>query len=281
METAESVDALRKIVKRWRDSGDRIALVPTMGNLHDGHIKLVEIARSLASRVVTSIFVNPAQFGEGEDYNQYSRPLEEDSRKLCDKRVDLLFVPPVSEVYPEGCHTYVDVHGLSNILCGEFRPTHFRGVSTVVCKLFNMVQPDMAIFGEKDFQQLLLIRTMVTNLNIPVEIVGAPTVREADGLAMSSRNMYLSAEERKQAAKLYRSLCDAEVSIKRENHDFRQIEAQQWNRLQASGFKPDYFSIRRKNDLGVAEKGDRELVILAAAWLGRARLIDNIQFFVS
>ncbi len=139
----------------------------------------------------------------------------------------------------------------------------------------------MAIFGEKDFQQLLLIRTMVTNLNIPVEIVGCANRSEADGLAMSSRNMYLSAEERKQAAKLYRSLCDAEVSIKRENHDFRQIEAQQWNRLQASGFKPDYFSIRRKNDLGVAEKGDRELVILAAAWLGRARLIDNIQFFVS
>ena len=281
METIEKIDALRGIIKLWRNSGDRIALVPTMGNLHDGHLKLVEIAQSSASRVVTSIFVNPAQFGEGEDYDQYSRPLEEDSRKLCDKRVDLLFAPAVAEVYPEGYRTYVDVHGLSNILCGEFRPTHFRGVSTVVCKLFNMVQPDIAIFGEKDFQQLVVIRTMAANLNIPVEIVGAPIVRENDGLAMSSRNMYLSAEERKQAATLYRSLRDAEMFIKKEIHDFRQIEFQQCNRLKASGFTPDYFSIRRKNDLGVAEKGDRELVVLAAAWLGKARLIDNVQLLVS
>ena len=281
METVESIDALREIIKRWRIAGDRIALVPTMGNLHVGHLKLVEIAQGLATRVVVSIFVNPTQFGEGEDYEQYSRPLVEDSRKLSDKRVDLLFVPPVAEVYPQDCHTYVDVQGLSHILCGEFRPTHFRGVSTIVCKLFNMVQPDVALFGEKDFQQLLLIRTMVVNLDIPVEIVSAPIIREDDGLAMSSRNMYLSAEERKQAATLYRSLRDSEESIKKGNHDFRQIERQQWNRLKASGFKPDYFSIRRKNDLAVAEKGDRELVVLAAAWLGKARLIDNLQILVS
>lgn len=281
METVESIDALREIIKRWRNAGDRIALVPTMGNLHVGHLKLVEIAQGLATRVVASIFVNPAQFGKGEDYEQYSRPLGEDSRKLCAKRVDLLFAPPVAEVFPQNCSTYVEVHGLSNILCGEFRPTHFRGVSTIVCKLFNMVQPDVAIFGEKDFQQLLLIRTMVVNLDIPVEIVSAPIIREDDGLAMSSRNMYLSAEERKQAATLYRSLRDSEVFIKKGNHDFRQIERQQWNRLKALGFKPDYFSIRRKNDLAVAEKGDRELVVLAAAWLGKARLIDNLQILVS
>lgn len=280
METVATIDALREIVKSWRDSGDRIALVPTMGNLHAGHLKLIEIAQGLASRVVASIFVNPAQFSEGEDYDEYPQSLETDSQKLCDKGVDLLFAPAIEEVYPENCCTYVEVEGLSNILCGEFRPTHFRGVSTVVCKLFNMVGPDMAVFGEKDFQQLTLIRAMVANLDIPVEIVSVPIIRERDGLAMSSRNMYLSIVERKKAAMLYRSLRDAEVAIKRGNNSLRQIEIQQCNWLKNLGFKLDYFSIRRINDLSVAEEGDRELIILVAVWLGAARLIDNLQLFV-
>lgn len=277
MQTVESIDSLRAVIKLWRESGDRIALVPTMGNLHDGHLKLVELARGSTDRVVVSIFVNPAQFGEGEDFNAYPRSLKDDCRKLYENSTDLLFTPDIKEVYPDDCCTFVEVSKLSNMLCGEFRPTHFRGVTTIVCKLLNIVQPDVAIFGEKDFQQLVLIRIMVKDLNIPVEIVSAPIVREDDGLAMSSRNIYLSPEERNQAVRLYQSLCDAANFIKNGGRDFRQIEIQQTKYLTQAGFSLDYFSIRKKHNLELAVKGDTELVIMTAAWLGKARLIDNLQ----
>jgi len=277
MYTATTIAALRERLASWRRTGERIALVPTMGNLHAGHLQLVEAARKRADRVVVSIFVNPTQFGEGEDYASYPRTLAEDTRKLCARSTDLLFSPQPAEVYPEGSKTVVEVRELNRILCGRFRPVHFNGVTTVVSKLLNMVQPDVALFGEKDFQQLLVIRRMVADLDIPVEIVGVPTVREADGLAMSSRNDYLSVAERLIAPSLYRSLRAAKQLIEAGGRDFRQIEQQQLEALRQVGFNPDYFSIRRRSDLLLAEKQDVDLVILAAAWLGKARLIDNVQ----
>lgn len=276
MQTVETIASLRAIIKLWREAGDQIALVPTMGNLHNGHLKLIELAQGLANRVVTSIFVNPTQFGEGEDFDAYPRTLKSDLRELQKKDTDLLFAPAVTEIYPKDSFTRVDVVGLSQILCGESRPIHFRGVTTIVCKLLNMVQPDFAIFGEKDFQQLVVIRKMVKDLNIPVDIVGAPIVREEDGLAMSSRNNYLSIEERKRSVKLYQSLCEARDLII-SGYDFRQIEFKQTSVLKEVGFKPEYFSIRQKHNLELAIEDNTDLVILAAAWLGKTRLIDNLQ----
>jgi pantoate--beta-alanine ligase len=277
MHTATTIAALRERLAPWRRAGGRIALVPTMGNLHAGHLHLVEAGRECADRVVVSVFVNPIQFGESEDYASYPRTLEEDARKLRGQNADLLFSPQPTEVYPEGSQTVVEVRELNRTLCGQFRPVHFDGVATVVCKLLNMAQPDVALFGEKDFQQLLVIRRMVADLNIPVEIVGVPTVRAADGLALSSRNDYLSASERRLAPALYRSLCAAKEAIEAGSRDFRQIEQVQLAVLRQAGFSPDYFSVRRRNDLLPAADQDVALVILAAAWLGRARLIDNVQ----
>ncbi len=280
MYTATTTAALRERLAPWRRTGERIALVPTMGNLHAGHLQLVEAGRECADRVVVSIFVNPTQFGEGEDYASYPRTLEEDAQKLHEARTDLLFSPQPAEVYPQGSKTVVEVQELNKMLCGQFRPVHFNGVTTVVCKLLNMAQPDVALFGEKDFQQLQVIRRMVVDLDIPVEIVGVPTVREADGLAMSSRNDYLSAAERRIAPTLYRSLRAAKETIEAGGRDFRQMEQAQLAVLRQAGFNPDYFSIRRRSDLLLAEKQDVDLVILAAAWLGKARLIDNVQLRV-
>ena len=277
MYTVTTIAALRERLAPWRRAGERIALVPTMGNLHAGHLILVEAGRERADRVVVSVFVNPTQFGEGEDYASYPRTLEEDARKLRGQSADLLFSPQPAEVYPAETKTVVDVRELNKMLCGQFRPVHFNGVATVVCKLLNMAQPDVALFGEKDFQQLLVIRRMVADLNIPVEIVGVPTVREADGLAMSSRNDYLSAAERRLAPSLYQSLCAAKEAIEAGSRDFRQIEQAQLAVLRQAGFSPDYFSIRRRGDLLPAADQDVALVILAASWLGKARLIDNVQ----
>lgn len=287
MKTIETIAELRTTVAQWRQAGERVALVPTMGNLHAGHLQLVDRARSEAERVVVSIFVNPLQFGDagGGDFDRYPRTFSEDRRKLSmlDAAPDALFSPSVAEVYPGGFEqeTRVEVPVISNILCGAFRPGHFVGVATIVTKLFNMVQPDVAIFGEKDFQQLLVIRRLATDLCFPIKIIGLPTMREKSGLAMSSRNQYLSVEERKRAAVLYQTLLQAQQQIVSGDKDFTAIQAQASARLSEAGFRPEYVELRRRQDLLPASDEDRELVMLVAAWLGEARLIDNIMVNIS
>ena len=277
----KTADSLRAVINEWRDAGSKIALVPTMGNLHTGHLKLVDVAKSTADKVVVSIFVNPTQFCAGEDFNGYPRTMPGDLQKLQDIKTDLVFAPKISDVDPNMNRTTVELPALAQELCGQFRSGHFTGVTTIVCKLLNMVQPDLAVFGEKDFQQLTMIRMMVGDLNIPVEITGVDTVRETDGLAMSSRNFYLSEFERTNAAKLYQSLCSAKKTIITGNMDFRTIENEQLECLRDTGFKPDYFSIRRIVDLMPATQTDKNLVILVAAYLGKARLIDNVKLKIS
>ncbi len=269
---------LRKAIADWRLTGKRLAFVPTMGNLHAGHLQLVSEARQKADHVVVSIFVNPTQFGAGEDFETYPRTERKDQEKLEAAGADLLFLPSVSEMYASDAKTIVSVAGLSELHCGASRPGHFNGVATVVCKLFNLVQPDIALFGLKDFQQLAVIRTMVRDLNFPVEIVGVDTVREPSGLAMSSRNGYLSSEEIKAAPKLYESLCVARDAVLAGKQPYADIEIRAILSLQEVGFQPDYFSICRSSDLKKAETGDKDLVILAAAKLGSTRLIDNVYF---
>jgi pantoate--beta-alanine ligase len=278
MDRIERLADLRARVAGWRAAGERVALVPTMGNLHQGHLTLVREARGRAERAVASLFVNPLQFGAGEDLDAYPRTLEQDRRQLEETGCDLLFAPAASVVYPRGQsgQTRVEVPGLSEILCGATRPGHFVGVATVVCKLFNMVQPDVALFGEKDFQQLLVIRRMVEDLNLPVEIVGVSTVREPDGLAMSSRNGYLSADERARAPALYRSLMQAAQSL-RQGVAVAEVVRAAMAALRESGLTPDYVAVRRTDDLGPVTEDDVNVVILGAAFLGRARLIDNLS----
>ncbi|MDD5579190.1 MAG: pantoate--beta-alanine ligase [Methylobacter sp.] len=280
MQTVKTVPELRHAIRVWRLAGESIAFVPTMGNLHEGHLKLVTVARQKADKVVASIFINPTQFGVGEDFATYPRTELEDQDKLNAANTDLLFLPAVPEVYAEDANTVVTVTGLSELYCGASRPGHFNGVATVVCKLFNMVQPDIALFGLKDFQQLTVIRAMVRDLNIPVEIAGVETVREADGLAMSSRNSYLTAEERVTAPKLYEALCAARVAILSGNRSYAEIEQNAWLFLQKFGFQPDYFCVCRSQDLKKAEVDDSDLVLLAAAKLGKTRLIDNLCFSI-
>jgi pantoate--beta-alanine ligase len=278
MQTLTTAKELRATVARWRAMGEAIAFVPTMGNLHEGHLRLVDVARERVGRVVVSIFVNPMQFGEGEDFASYPRTLAEDSAKLAARGADLLFAPEVAEVYPGGTGslTRVEVPELSDILCGAFRSGHFTGVATVVVKLLNLVQPDVALFGEKDFQQLAVIRRVVLDLNIPVEIVGVPTVRAPDGLAMSSRNGYLTVQERQVAPTLYQSLQEAAQRVLEGGQNYTAVEADTIERLRRAGFRPEYVSVRRTADLKAPTAADRDLVILGAAWLGNARLIDNL-----
>lgn len=278
MIVARTVEALRREIAALRRAGRRIAFVPTMGNLHDGHLRLVDEARRLASAVVVSIYVNPLQFGPQEDLATYPRTPAEDQRLLAGRDVELLFLPDDREMYPRGLEhmTRVEVPGLSDILCGAFRPGHFRGVATVVNRLFHLVQPDVALFGKKDYQQWLVIRRMVEDLGMPVEIVGVETVREPDGLAMSSRNRYLSAEERRIAPRLYQCLCAAAERL-RQGGGLAESERWAESELRRAGFRPDYVSVRRAADLAAPEAQDRQLVVLAAAWLGRARLIDNLE----
>lgn len=275
------IESLRRQIGAWRASGEQIRLVPTMGNLHRGHIRLVEQARQLtgSGRVIVTIFVNPLQFGAGEDFASYPRTLEQDRQLLQAAGADLLFVPSETVMYPKGRqgHTEVTVPGISNKLCGAHRPGHFTGVATVVCKLFNQVRPDVALFGEKDFQQLLVIRRMVADLDLAVEIIGVPTVREESGLALSSRNQYLGAEEKVRAAELYRTLRSVADALGRGDGDYAALEGQAIHRLAQAGFVPDYVSIRRSDDLHLPGADDRSLVILAAARLGKARLIDNLR----
>ncbi|NOX75938.1 MAG: pantoate--beta-alanine ligase [Gammaproteobacteria bacterium] len=283
MKIIHSVAELRRQVMSWRAAGERVALVPTMGNLHVGHLQLVEAACCNADRVVVSIFVNPMQFsdasGNGGDFEHYPRTFDADCAKLA--AADVVFSPTVDAVYPNGldAETRVEVPGISDILCGEYRPGHFVGVATIVAKLFNMVQPDVALFGEKDFQQLLVIRRFVADLCFPVKIIGVPTHREADGLAMSSRNQYLSRDERRHASILYQTLQSAQQQLIAGERDPAVIRSRAFVQLEAAGFRPEYVEVRRKQDLRIAKESDaaEELVIIAAAWLGRARLIDNIS----
>lgn len=278
MKTINALKSLTATIKHWKQAGLTIAFVPTMGNLHAGHLKLATEAKIKADKVVVSIFVNPTQFGIGEDFDSYPRTEQQDAKLLAEHGIDVLFLPSVSEMYHSEAKTVVSVSGISALHCGKSRPSHFDGVATVVCKLFNMVQPDMAFFGEKDFQQLAVIRTMVRDLNLPVKIHSVATLREPDGLAMSSRNGYLTTEQRAIAPTLYQALCAARDAILAENTDFSQIEQQQTQGLNNAGFAVDYFSICRSEDLLPAKSSDNNLVILAAARLGKPRLIDNIQF---
>lgn len=278
MDIHYDLKSLRSAIAGWKREGLRIALVPTMGNLHDGHLSLLQHARTLAERTVASIFVNPIQFGHGEDYQRYPSTLEADRVKLEEQGLDLLFAPDLDQLYPGGIDedTRVTVPGLSSILCGRFRPGHFSGVATVVTKLFINIQPDVALFGEKDYQQLLVIRRLVHDLCLPVTVIGMPIIREADGLAKSSRNAYLTAEQRHRAAILYQTLTDAASAVQQGGRDPASIEQEGLARLEQAGFRPEYFSIRRSADLAEPGPGDRDLRILVAAWLGEARLIDNI-----
>jgi pantoate--beta-alanine ligase len=278
MLTVSKIAQLDKVLAEWRSQGERIALVPTMGNLHAGHLSLVECAKSKATKTVVTVFVNPTQFDRAEDLAAYPRTLTDDQKKLEALEADLLFAPDVAEIYPHGPDntTYVEVPGLSNILCGASRPGHFRGVATVVVKLFNLVQPHVAVFGDKDYQQLVLLRRMVGDLNFPVEIIGVTTRREPDGLALSSRNNYLTPGERKRAPTLYATLNEMVERIRKGERDYRELETMGTQRLKRLGFQPDYVSICRQQNLAKAEASDGDLVILAAVFIGRARLIDNI-----
>ncbi|MGB5306073.1 MAG: pantoate--beta-alanine ligase [Gammaproteobacteria bacterium] len=283
MDSITTAAAVRARIQAWRVQGSRVAFVPTMGNLHAGHLQLVEHACAGADRVVVSIFVNPMQFGPGEDYASYPRTLDRDRAALLDAGADLLFIPAVFEMYPGGVEqvTRIEVPGLNAILCGEHRPGHFNGVTTVVAKLFNMVQPDTAVFGEKDYQQLVIIRRMVSDLCMPVAVVGVGTVREADGLALSSRNQYLSAAERTLAPQLYHTLCSAKARVEAGEEDYISIESAAHEQLAQAGFDPEYVSLRCQADLAQPGPEDRELIVLAAARLGRTRLIDNVKISTS
>jgi pantoate--beta-alanine ligase len=276
MQICKHINSLQQELAVLTIQGESLALVPTMGNLHAGHMSLVREARKLADRVVVSIFVNPMQFDREEDLAAYPRTLEEDIAKLEKARVDLLFAPVADEINNEQAVTRIHVPGLGEQLEGASRPGHFDGVATIVAKLFNLIQPDVALFGEKDFQQLLLIRRMAEDLNFPVAVLGFPTVRESDGLAMSSRNGYLSEEQRQQAPMLYASLQKLELALRQGENNYAALEAQASNELENAGFGVDYVVIRSASDLEAPRGDEAELVILASAWLGQARLIDNI-----
>ena len=273
----ETLPLLRQQIRRLRMEGKRVALVPTMGNLHDGHMKLVDEAKARADVVVVSIFVNPMQFDRPEDLARYPRTLQEDCEKLNKRKVDLVFAPSVKEIYPNGTetHTYVDVPGLSTMLEGASRPGHFRGVSTIVSKLFNLVQPDIACFGENDFQQLALIRKMVADMGFDIEIVGVPIMRAKDGLALSSRNGYLTAEQRKIAPGLYKVLSSIADKLQAGERDLDEIIAIAGQELNEKGFRSDDIQIRDADTLLEVSENSKRAVILVAAWLGDARLIDN------
>ena len=279
MQTIENIMTLRERRRKWQIGGQSIAFVPTMGNLHAGHLELVKAAKRSADIVVASIFVNPLQFGPDEDLDAYPRTIEEDKKKLAELGVDVLFLPSVSDIYPRGLEqqTFVEVPGISYMICGASRPGHFRGVATIVCKLFNMVQPNKAFFGEKDFQQLQVIRAMVKDLSMNVEIYGVPTMRESNGLAMSSRNGYLSESDREKASFLYITLQTVASAIKEGRRDFGRLITEHKKRLAEAGFKPDYLEIRDAENLLHPSHEDTHLVILAAAFMGKTRLIDNIQ----
>ena len=267
-----------KELRDWRREAGSVAFVPTMGNLHEGHLALVREAAKRADNVVVSIFVNRLQFGQGEDFDRYPRTLEQDAAKLAGEGVAVLFAPSEQELYPRVAQQYnVEPPNLQNELCGAFRPGHFRGVATVVAKLFNIVEPDYACFGKKDYQQLAILQGMAADLNFRVEIVPVDIGRAADGLALSSRNQYLSEAERKQAPQLYRELQAIARAVENGNRNYAALEQQAAANLKQAGWQVDYVEIRHAGNLQVAHVGDSELVVLAAARLGNTRLIDNVE----
>lgn len=280
MQTVQDVAALRATIRGWRAQGQTVGLVPTMGNLHAGHHSLIKLARARADRVVASVFVNPTQFGPSEDFDRYPRTLAQDQAGLAEQGCDLLFAPEVATMYPFGAQHSVSVHvpQITDTLEGAHRPGHFDGVATVVCKLFNLVQPDLAVFGQKDFQQLKVIERMVRDLCLPVKVMAAPTLRADDGLALSSRNQYLSPEERALAPQIHATLLQMRELIGK-GHAWRVIEQAAASKLERAGFAPDYAAIRRAEDLAEPADGERAgLVALIAARLGATRLIDNLLF---
>ena len=274
MEILSTIESLRARLERE----PRVAFVPTMGNLHEGHLALMRQARAHAPCVVASMFVNRLQFGPKEDYDQYPRILQEDCDKLGRCGVDVVFTPDEKELYPSPQQVMVEPPPIADELCGAFRPGHFRGVATVVLKLFNIVQPQVAVLGKKDYQQLFIIRTMVRELNLPIEIVGGETVRAADGLALSSRNGYLSVEERQEAVRLHRTLLYIKERVEAGERNFSQLEENSKKALDTHGWRVDYVALRKSATLEPAMPVDRELVVLGAAWLGGTRLIDNVEF---
>lgn len=275
----DKVSSLRETVMEWKRTGQRVALVPTMGNLHAGHLSLVDKARQKADRVVVSVFVNPLQFGPNEDFDRYPRTYEQDCAYLREKRVDAVFAPSVEEMYPNGQEQTLVVASshLTTILEGATRPGHFDGVTTVVNKLFNMVQPDAAVFGQKDFQQVAVLKRMVEDLSMPVELIRAEIMRDADGLALSSRNQYLDEAQRRIAPKLFVVLQSVRMAIESENDDFRALEATATQQLLAEGFDAvDYVNIRQADSLEPVDSVGENCVIVAAARLGKTRLLDNV-----
>lgn len=280
MQTVQDVAALRAAIRGWRSQGQTVGFVPTMGNLHAGHHSLIKLARARTDRVVASVFVNPTQFGPSEDFERYPRTLAQDQAGLAEQGCDLLFAPEVAMMYPFGPANSVSVHvpQLTDTLEGAHRPGHFDGVATVVCKLFNLVQPDVAVFGQKDFQQLKVIERMVRDLALPVKVMGAPTLRAEDGLALSSRNQYLSPAERELAPQIHATLQQMRELVLK-GHAIKVVEQAAASKLARAGFEPDYAAIRRAEDLSEPAEGEREgLVALIAARLGSTRLIDNLPF---
>lgn len=281
MQTVHTVSQVREYVRGWHNKGQSVGFVPTMGNLHDGHISLIKEARARCDVVVVSIFVNPTQFGPNEDFERYPRTLDADAAALVDAGADLLFAPTVDDMYPMGQNqTWVDVDHLGDYLCGASREGHFRGVTTVVSKLFNIVQPDVAVFGEKDFQQLAVLRRMTEELLFPIKIVGAPTSRESDGLARSSRNGFLNESERALAPELYNTLQQVKADIEAGESDYPALERHYREHLDQAGFQVDYLTIANASSLAPANREDRDLVVAVAAKLGETRLIDNVSLAV-
>jgi len=278
MQVITSKNELREQLDEWRQQQEHVALVATLGNLHPGHLRLVELAREHAERVIVSVYVNPTQFGQDEDYEDYPRTLDRDTLRLRQIGADVLFVPDDDVVYPYGheCATVVSVPGLTENFCGASRPGHFDGVTTVVARLFALVQPDVAVFGQKDYQQQLVIRYMAEDLSLPIRVITAQTIREDDGLAMSSRNQYLTDEERAVAPLLYEVLGDVGVALQNGKRDFEELEKTAIARLEKAGFGIDYVAIRRAQNLAPPDRDCDELVVIAAVHLGAARLIDNV-----
>tara|TARA_R110001583_G_scaffold34943_9_gene116871 strand:+ start:1373 stop:2263 length:891 start_codon:yes stop_codon:yes gene_type:complete len=279
MITTSAISTIREHVKTWRSKGETVAFVPTMGNLHQGHITLVNEAKKRADHVVVSIFVNPMQFSANEDLDGYPRTLEQDSDKLMAAGTEILFTPTPEIIYPKGLaqQTYIEVPEIGDELCGASRPGHFRGVATIVAKLFNIVQPDIALFGRKDFQQLMIIKTMVEDLSMPINVIGVETIREQSGLAMSSRNGYLTIEEKHSAATLKQAL-DSIVNAIQRGEAIQQAITTAKKLLITASFTPDYLEVRNANTLRQVTAADSELVVIGAAYLGKARLIDNVSF---
>lgn len=276
MQQVTRIKEVREQLATVRQEGKAIALVPTMGNLHDGHLSLIKQVQERADYIVVTIFVNPTQFVEGEDFESYPRTLDSDLSQLKNMNVDLVFIPDKDEIYPAKNDTQaeVTVPELDSIYCGEYRPGHFKGVATIVTKLFNIVQPDIAIFGRKDYQQLLVIRSLVKSLNLPIEIIAAETMRDEDGLAMSSRNQYLTEKERKTAALLHEKLENIAEKMGKGNKNYEKLEKEAVSDLKTAGFRPEYLKVCDSESLLAPKEG--KLVIIAAAWLGKARLIDNV-----